>query len=438
MTRAGFSFALIAATWRCGSPTAQPDDTGAVTTQYLAFQVMVGTASTASPPPRLIEGTQATEPLIRTPQDSITALVDSIVTSIGSTGSRTTKLAYIIGPLSFDHSDAEITSMIGDAFALARRADIAVGFHIDDAMFWTRSALFSDANKERATGFDGELSTGLFLDWGSPAAFPPRICMSCDAVRSEVSRRARDVFGATIVQELAVLNAEGRDELFAGVIAGWESHMGQDFALATADDGRDPRLGFKSLALAGLGPSNPPASFGEAVERVVKDHIERWAEGLAVAGVPRSKIYSHVNFMPRSVFTEAQRNGQIPSALAYADVVNTQPSSVASAIAFSELYNPGFSMYPTPGTLDEIYEQLAVHDNPPWAQCEGANVSPGLAGATTGTSSQSMEAYLSQRFDHGATLVNIFGMGIGGMANPFRIAAEGPEALDAYRRFLER
>jgi hypothetical protein len=50
-----------------------------------------------------------------------------------------------------------------------------------------------------------------------------------------------------------------------------------------------------------------------------------------------------------------------------------------------------------------------------------------------------METYLARCFNHGATLVNVFGWGIGGTIapdNPFRVAAEEPAALDAYRKFL--
>ena len=56
-----------------------------------------------------------------------------------------------------------------------------------------------------------------------------------------------------------------------------------------------------------------------------------------------------------------------------------------------------------------------------------------------GQTGMNMETYLAKMFNHGATLVNIFGWGIGGEAernNPFRLVAEGADALRAYRKFL--
>ncbi len=50
-----------------------------------------------------------------------------------------------------------------------------------------------------------------------------------------------------------------------------------------------------------------------------------------------------------------------------------------------------------------------------------------------------METYLAAMFNHGATLVNIFSWGIGGVAGKeigFRVVTERGEALRAYRKFL--
>ncbi len=48
-----------------------------------------------------------------------------------------------------------------------------------------------------------------------------------------------------------------------------------------------------------------------------------------------------------------------------------------------------------------------------------------------------MEGYLGSLFNHGAVLVNLFGWGLGEESNPFRKIAEGPDALVAYRKFLD-
>lgn len=48
-----------------------------------------------------------------------------------------------------------------------------------------------------------------------------------------------------------------------------------------------------------------------------------------------------------------------------------------------------------------------------------------------------METYLARMFNHGATLVNIFGWGIGDKDNPFRMATEGADSIAAYQKFLK-
>ena len=83
--------------------------------------------------------------------------------------------------------------------------------------------------------------------------------------------------------------------------------------------------------------------------------------------------------------------------------------------------------------LEDIYEHTRRANSAPWASTEGANVA--LGGDPT-ASGMSMETYLARLFNHGAVLVNIFGWGIGPADNGFRRAAENPEAISAYRKFL--
>src|SRR5258707_431837 len=70
-------------------------------TQYLAFQVFTG-----APSPNISIGGSGTGPLSAPPSKAaMKALVQDIVDQIGSTGDKYHKLAFIIGPLSFDHTD---------------------------------------------------------------------------------------------------------------------------------------------------------------------------------------------------------------------------------------------------------------------------------------------------------------------------------------------
>jgi hypothetical protein len=105
-------------------------------------------------------------------------------------------------------------------------------------------------------------------------------------------------------------------------------------------------------------------------------------------------------------------------------------------VAFGNHHRPGFSTYPQPGRFDDIYAELASHNQVGWASSEGTNLQ---LGSGPGQSGMTMETYLAKMFNHGATLVNIFSWGIGGEANrnmSFRAVTEGEEALQAYRRFL--
>jgi hypothetical protein len=49
---------------------------------------------------------------------------------------------------------------------------------------------------------------------------------------------------------------------------------------------------------------------------------------------------------------------------------------------------------------------------------------------------EGMEDYLARMFNHGATMTNVFGWGVGDKATVFRRATESDEAVAAYRKFL--
>ncbi|NOT33127.1 MAG: hypothetical protein HOP12_03050 [Candidatus Eisenbacteria bacterium] len=387
--------------------------------RYLAFQVFEGGPDPAIPFDR---------ELIYTPKDEVAAMVHDIVAKIGTRGGSKARLAFILGPISFDHTDAEVRQIIDDGFSIAAAESVAVGFHIDDAMFWSRRTDLTDAGNLEWTDGDGTLATGLLLDWAHP---PARMCFNAPDIRAEVSRRARDVIGAEIAARVAILEAQGMGDRFAGVIAGWESHMGQD---TTSRD----RVGFHALANRGFGPGQPPADVGAEVASIVAEFIELWTDGLAQAGVNRDRIYTHVAFLSRARFAELEATGQVPSGVSYEQVLDAASSSQRPSVAFAAGVRPGFTTYPGSGTFDQIQEERAKHGDPWWASAEGTNVLPGDPPANSG---MTMETYLARCFNHGAALVTLFGWGIGGASNPdnpYRLATEGPDALAAYRKFLSQ
>ena len=215
-------------------------------------------------------------------------------------GDQQTRLAVVLGHLSFDHGDAEITKFIELAFDLALETDVAVGFHIDDSMFWAkRKDLWSDPNNVEALDWDGTPCTGRSLEWqtgpGAKAdAAPPQMCFNSKVIQREVQQRSA-LLGKAIQAGVNQLQQLKRPELFAGVIAGSETMIGQDFKTGKY-------LGYRALSNRGFSREHPPRDMDLEREKVVQEFIELWTKGLAEAGVSPQKIYSHTAFFPRRAF----------------------------------------------------------------------------------------------------------------------------------------
>ncbi len=215
----------------------------------------------------------------------------------------------------------------------------------------------------------------------------------------EADRLTRTVIGPAIAAGIANLRRSGEEDLFAGVIVGWETEIGRDF-----DTGR--QLGYCALTNLGYSEKSPPPNFDAALQSIVQTWIDRWSSGLADAGVPTDKIYSHI-----------------------AVTAATPP-----LVAFGRAHLPGFSTYPSADAFAKIYAALKAQGNPQWASAEGANVD--IQAAPPRVPDETMEGYLARMFNHGATLTNVFGWDVGDSDNIFRRAAESPQSIEAYRKFL--
>jgi hypothetical protein len=392
-------------------------------TRYLAFQIF-----TYGPNPKVATMGEGTNPqLARFPDKAVLRdYIEDIKRRIGAVGDRQTRLAVMLGHLSFDHGDAETTKFIELGFELALETDVAVGFHIDDSMFWgRRKDLWSDPNNVEALDWDGTPNTGRTLNWqtgpGSKAdAAPPQMCFNSKVIQREVQQRSA-LLGKAIQAGVNRLQQLKRPELFAGVIVGSETQIGQDFKTGKY-------LGYRALLNRGFSREHPPEDMDLEREKVVQEFIELWTKGFAEAGVSPQKIYSHTAPFPRRAFNLGSNK----------EITYSQHNHFATAsVAFGKYHRPGFSTYPAPGRFDDIYEELAKHKQVGWASCEGTNLE---LGSGPGQSGMTMETYLAKMFNHGATLVNVFSWGIGGEANKnmsFRVVTEGEEALQAYRKFLK-
>jgi hypothetical protein len=101
-------------------------------------------------------------------------------------------------------------------------------------MFWARRKdLWSDPNNVEAKDWDGTPNTGRSLNWqtgpGSKAdAAPPQMCFNSKVIQREVQQRST-LLGKAIQAGVNRLQRLKRPELFAGVIVGSETQIGQDF-----------------------------------------------------------------------------------------------------------------------------------------------------------------------------------------------------------------
>ncbi|MGA3238064.1 MAG: hypothetical protein ABSG03_17370 [Bryobacteraceae bacterium] len=383
------------------------------TTRYLAFQIFTGG----------IDSAELRQSLPQSP-DSLLKTVEDIRGRVYVPAAAGRRLGFIAGPLSFDNTDEEIRKLIAASFTIALQTDVAVGFHIDDSMFWGRLKSLSLPGNVEWLDWSGKPGTGRRLDWSSkPLKIMPQLCLNSRGVTEEVRKRAA-LIGDEVQKGLRKLHDAGRDDIFIGVIAGWETQIGRDFATGKP-------LGYCALTNKGFSATHPPADFERARSEIVREFVALWAQSLAEAGIPKDKIYSHIAFMSESQYRLARRVRPDQTAASYLEAINATPPEVA----FSPFNHPGFSTYPQPGHLEQLRDELAKHGNPPWASSEGTAIDPAVAEQSG--PGRNMEGYLGNLFNHGARLVNIFGWGVGDQGNPFRKVAEEDASVAAYRKFLK-
>ena len=216
-----------------GQDPAKPGSTESLSaekeTRYLAFQVF-----TYGPNPKMASMGEGKNAVARFPEEAaIRDYIEDIKRRVGTVGDSQTRLAVMLGPLTFEHDDAATTKFIKLGFRLAVDTDVAVGFHIDDSMFWAaRKDLWSDVNNIEALDWDGTPCTGRRLDWqtgpgAQPDAAPPQMCFNSKVILREVRQRST-LLGRTMQAGFDRLKQSGRPELFAGAIVGWETMIGQD------------------------------------------------------------------------------------------------------------------------------------------------------------------------------------------------------------------
>lgn len=386
------------------SPASRVDET-----EYLLFQLFTAGPGFSTEPGRHV--------LSQLPQPGFfDGEAQRITEFIGDRGDERHRLGIMVGPLAMDYSDDQLRELVDRIFAIATTHQIAVGIHLDDSKFWMkREDLWRDPANVEWLNWKGTPNSGQYLNWGESWKIAPQVCFNSPRMIAEAHRLAAQVIGPAIAANVAKLRAAGKEGLFAGVIVGWETALGQD------SDTRS-NLGYCALTNRGFREGAPPADPDRELESVVRDWIAIWSEGLAEAGVHSDRIYSHIAFSPRKRFAKNEAGSYS------AKVLHTPPEA-----AFGKGHRPGFSTYPDADQFEEIYAALRARGSPRWASAEGANVDifgPPMIPA------EGMEDYLARMFNHGAAITNLFGWDIGDRDNVFRLSIESEEARAAYRKFL--
>jgi hypothetical protein len=165
--------------------------------------------------------------------------------------------------------------------------------------------------------------------------------------------------------------------LFAGVMAGWETKIGDDSGVT---------YGYHSLSNLGYSTANPPSDIYATWASVVEVWIGVWTTALAATGISPDKIFLHVGSL--------SENGQMAN------------------VPFCGNGHPGFSAYGQDYVTGTLLPLIIAHGNPPWALPETSNalitgIPPYFAGpAQPGTT---MLGLLEVAFANNCQIVNLFG-----------------------------
>ena len=354
----------------------------------------------------------------------ITQLVDEVLNAVGQKrGDHVNRqIGFVIGPLALDMTDTQIRALIKEMFVLAEVKDVAVGFHIDDSMFYKRRKdLWSNHDNVEWSDWQGTIVPHRFLAWGGPenpaVQLAPPMCYNSPTIKAEVSRIARDVIGAEIKKGMDHLQAIGKPYLFAGVISGWETRM--------QDDSNPPRYyGYCALHNLGFSAQKPPSDPDAELVGVLTDWNILWDKSLRGAGIPRERIYTHVAYP-----------GEPPPG-AFVNPVRDLYHHATPETAFNDYSRPGFTIYGQV-SFSSLYKVLERHGNIPWGISEGNNIplNPDIFNGSPFTPPVTMEHYLAKAFNHGADYVNLFGWGTHN--SPFEQTLKASLSLSAFQRFLD-
>jgi hypothetical protein len=143
-----------------------------------------------------------------------------------------------------------------------------------------------------------------FADWGVPQELSaPHMCYLSTAVQAEVARLGGEV-GTEVRAAMDMLADAGHPELFSGVTVDFEPSLDNYTNIDTIDPGiaqlmddagaPKVRLGYCAFTALGYSAANPPPDAGAAAALANQLFVESWAGAVADAGVPASRLYTHI------------------------------------------------------------------------------------------------------------------------------------------------
>jgi hypothetical protein len=348
---------------------------------------------------------------------------------IGMKGDGSTRILGFGLPTSTFELEDQLPERIRSCFAAALEHDMAVLLHFDLHLFWkNRPDLwnwfdpdmpgYDTANQFNVEwhGWEGPPNRARYLNWGVLERMPPVMCYTREKVRSEITRIVSGIIVPVILEELAKLEARGREALFAGIVVGSEpgiddySQPGPEQSTMMEEDGVPAGpLGYRALLDRGYSADNPPDDFRQSLAEIIQETVAFWCRQFAEGGIPVDKLFPHV------------------AAPAPIEMMNAPIWT-----AFNEYSRPGWTTYPVmvlEKDFNAIYEALEKHGNTAWA---GVEANAGFPGSVV-----DWETYLAWHYNHGCILVGI-NTGATGSDLPQRLreSAFGDEALAVYRRFL--
>jgi len=349
---------------------------------------------------------------------------------VGVKGDGKTRLLGFGLPNPTFELEEQLPSRIRSAFAAAREHDMAVMLHFDFHLRWkNRPDLWNwfDPNKPGYNpnnklnvewhGWDGPPNKVSYVNHGVLEHLPPSMCFTSKRIRAEVTRIVSKVIAPVLREEIAKLQAEGKEALFVGVLVGLEPSI-DDYSKPNPEQAKMMKedgvpvgpLGYRALLDRGFSAKNPPDDFRMALAKIVQETIAFWCEQFVDAGIPAEKLYPHV------------------AAPAPIEVMNAPIWT-----AFNKYSRPGWSTYAVQvlgESFKPIYDELEKHGSPAWA---GVEANAGMPGSSV----VDWETYLAWHYNHGCVLVGV-NMGATGTDLPKRLwdSAFSGEAIAAYRKFL--